>query len=269
MEINTFLICSIYLVLILGLVESFDFHEKELETEENLLRMYDRWRGHHQVEQRSQERFNVFKYNARHVHKTNKMNKPFKLELNHFANMTTHEFASTYGNSKISHIQALRGGPPEDDKRGSTFANVTSLPLRVDWRKQNAVTPVKIQLACASCWAFSAVACVEGINAIRTGKLLSLSEQQLVDCDSSGYNKACEGGLMEPAFMFIKEHGGLASDESYPYTGKKETCDKAKFGHHSVTIDGQEYLEATNEGLLKGVAHQPVAVAIDVSTTEF
>ena len=150
MEISTFLIRSIYLVLILGLVESFDFHEKELESEESLLRMYDRWRGHHQVKQRSQERFNVFKYNARHVHKTNKMNEPYKLELNHFANMTTHEFASTYGNSKISHIQALRGGPPEDDKRGSTFANFTSLQLRVDWRKQNAVTPVKIQLACGN-----------------------------------------------------------------------------------------------------------------------
>ena len=69
---------------------------------------------------------------------------------------------------------------------------------------------------------------MEGINAIRTGKLISLSEQQLMDCDSGVYNNACEGGLAEPAFIFIKKHGGIASDESYPYTGKKEACDKAK-----------------------------------------
>ncbi|PWA40367.1 cysteine protease [Artemisia annua] len=262
MEISTFLLRSIYLVVILGLVESFDFHEKELESEESLLRMYDRWRGHHQVEQRSQERFNVFKYNARHVHKTNKMNKPYKLELNHFANMTSYEFLSTYANSKVSHLRALKG---DDDttQQGKIYANVTDLPIRIDWRKLNAVTPAKNQGACGSCWAFAAVTAVEGINAIRTGKLISLSEQQLMDCDSGVYNNACEGGLAEPAFIFIKKHGGIASDESYPYTGKKEACDKAKYGHHSVTLDGQEFLDFTEEGLMKGVAHQPVSSAME------
>ncbi|GKA30854.1 peptidase C1A [Tanacetum coccineum] len=226
MEIIAFLIRSIYLVLILGLVESFDFHEKELESEESLLRMYDRWRGHHQVEQRSQERFNVFKYNARHVHQVNKMNKPYKLELNHFANMTSHEFTSTYS-SKVSHFRALKGDD-EGTKQNIIYANVTDLPIRIDWRTKNAVTPAKNQLGCGSCWAFAAVTAVEGINAIRTGKLISLSEQQLMDCDVGVYNNACMGGLPEPAFIFIKKHGGIASDESYPYVGKKEECDKAK-----------------------------------------
>lgn len=69
---------------------------------------------------------------------------------------------------------------------------------------------------------------VEGIHAIRTGKLERFSEQQLVDCDLLGHNKGCDGGLMEPAFLYIIEHGGLATEASYPYVGKRETCDKSK-----------------------------------------
>ncbi|GJW86174.1 peptidase C1A, partial [Tanacetum coccineum] len=249
------------------IVESFDYHEKELETDEGLLRMYDRWRGHHQVEQRSPERFNVFKYNLRHVHDTNKMNKPYKLKLNMFANMTNLEFTNTYANSKIGHYQALRG--PSDCNKNSTYGDVTNLPLRVDWRKQNAVTPVKAQGTCGSCWAFATVAAVEGINAIRTGQLIRLSEQQLIDCDFNGGNRGCEGGAMEPAFKFIQEHGGLATEESYPYLAKRDQCDQSKFGHHSVTLDGMEELDGTAEALLKAVAHQPVAGAVDSSGNDF
>ncbi|GKC43829.1 peptidase C1A [Tanacetum coccineum] len=109
-----------------------------------------------------------------------------------------------------------------------------------------------------SCWAFAAVAAVERINAIRTGKLLTLSEQQLLDCDIAK-NKGCDGGFMEPAFKFIKEHGGLATDESYPYVGKRE------FGHHSVTLDGGELLDGTEEALLKAVVHQPVSCGMDAT----
>ena len=72
------------------------------------------------------------------------------------------------------------------------------------------------------------MAAVEGINAIRTGQLIPLSEQQLIDCDSNGSNRGCEGGAMEHAFKFIQEHGGLATEESYPYLAKRDKCDQAK-----------------------------------------
>lgn len=68
---------------------------------------------------------------------------------------------------------------------------------------------------------------VEGINAIRTGELLSLSEQQLIDCETET-NNGCSGGIMEPAFIFLATHGGLATEDNYPYTAQRGLCDPSK-----------------------------------------
>jgi len=78
-----------------------------------------------------------------------------------------------------------------------------------------------------SCWAFSTVASVEAINNIVTGKLVSLSEQELVDCDTA-YNEGCNGGLMDYAFQFIINNGGIDTEEDYPYKGNDGTCDPTK-----------------------------------------
>ncbi|GKC49316.1 putative peptidase C1A [Tanacetum coccineum] len=156
MNINKFLLLPISLVLILGVVESFEYHEKELESEEGLQGMYDRWRSHHKVKQKSPERFNVFKTNVQHVHNTNKMNKPYKLGLNMFADLTNQERISMYSDSKIGHKYALMG--PRKPNLSFTYENATNIPPKMDWRCHNAVTPPKSQGQCGSCWAFAAVA---------------------------------------------------------------------------------------------------------------
>ncbi|GKD77737.1 putative peptidase C1A [Tanacetum coccineum] len=248
--------------------KSFDYHEKELESEEGLQGMYDRWRIHHKVGQQSPDRFNVFKTNVKHVHNTNKMNKPYKLKLNKFADLTNRERINMYSDSKIGHNYALMG----PRKRNLTFiyADATNIPPKMDWRLHNAVTPVKNQGQCGSCWAFGAVAAVEGINAIRTGHLIPLSEQQVVDCNSKGRSNGCNGGLQCETFQWITDNRGLVTEESYPYTMKQEECDRAKFGHHAVTLDGLEYVPKDDEeSLLKAVAHQPVVISMDPGHPDF
>ncbi|XP_010426325.1 PREDICTED: KDEL-tailed cysteine endopeptidase CEP3 [Camelina sativa] len=251
--------------------QGFDFDEKELETEESVWKLYERWRGHHSVSRASHEalkRFNVFRHNVLHVHRTNKKNKPYKLKINRFADITHHEFRNSYAGSNVKHHRMLRG-----PKRGSgrfMYENVTIVPSSVDWREKGAVTKVKNQQDCGSCWAFSTVAAVEGINKIRTNKLVSLSEQELVDCDTEE-NQGCAGGLMEPAFEFIKNNGGIKTEETYPYDSNDVELCRAKYvDGETVTIDGHEHVaDNDEEALLKAVAHQPVSVAIDAGSSDF
>ncbi|KNA22749.1 hypothetical protein SOVF_031590, partial [Spinacia oleracea] len=109
------------------------------------------------------------------------------------------------------------------------------------------------------CWAFSTVASMEGLNQIKTGKLVSLSEQELVDCDTE-FDEGCEGGLMDTAFDFIKSHGGLTTEANYPYKATDGKCNTKRAAVNSVSIHGHENVPANSEkALLAAVAHQPVS----------
>ncbi|KDP30997.1 hypothetical protein JCGZ_11373 [Jatropha curcas] len=267
---KSFLLVAFSLVLILGIVESFDFHEKDLASDESLWGLYERWRSHHTVSTSLHEkhrRFNVFKHNVMHVHNTNKLDKPYKLKLNKFADLTSHEFRNSYAGSKIKHHRMFRGTP--EGNVSFMYENVDRVPPSVDWRKKGAVTGVKDQGQCGNCWAFSTVVAVEGINQIKTNKLVSLSEQELVDCDTE-QDQGCDGGLMDYAFEFIKQKGGLTTEANYPYEAEDGTCDSKKENSPAVSIDGYEKVPENDENaLLKAVANQPVSVAIDAGGSDF
>lgn len=124
----------------------------------------------------------------------------------------------------------------------------------------------------ASCWAFSAVAAIEGLTKLTTGHLISLSEQQLIDCDTQGFSHGCKYGFMDDAFNFIHRHRGLSSEQDYPYRGSEHTCeaDTIKKRSHMTAIGGFEDVPRDDEdALLKAVANQPVSVAIDSSDDDF
>lgn len=265
-----FIVLFLCLLMVLETTKGLDIHDKDVESEDSLWELYERWRSHHTIARSFEEkanRFNVFKHNVRHIHETNKKEKPYKLKLNKFGDMTTEEFRRSYAGSNIKHHRMLKGERRATGK--FMYANVNALPTSVDWRKNGAVTPVKNQGQCGSCWAFSTVVAVEGINQIRTNELTSLSEQELVDCDTNE-NQGCSGGLMDLAFEFIKEKGGLTSEIVYPYQASDETCDKNKENAPVVSIDGHEDVpENSEDDLMKAVAHQPVSVAIDAGSSDF
>ncbi|CAL5403791.1 unnamed protein product [Camellia sinensis] len=190
-----------------------------------------------------EERFKIFKANVEMIDFfNNASNKPYKLGVNEFADLTNEEFKLR--NRFKSHVCTVA-------KRLFKYENVTVVPATMDWRKKGAVTPVKDQGQCGCCWAFSAVAAMEGINQLTTHKLVSLSEQELVDCDISGEDQGCGGGLMDEAFKFVEQNNGLTTETNYPYKGTDDTCNKNK------------------SALLKAVANQPISVAIDASGSDF
>lgn len=205
-------------------------------------------------------RLQVFQDNFDFVarHNSNE-NSSYALALNAFADLTPHEFRSSrLGLSRA----AVNAGRPRILGPGPGHAGDGDVPSSVDWLEKGAVTRVKDQGSCGACWSFSATGAIEGINKIVTGSLVSLSEQELVDCDKT-YNDGCGGGLMDYAFQFVIDNHGIDTEDDYPYLGQERTCNKQKLRRHVVSIDGYVDVPANNEKmLLQAVANQPVSVGI-------
>ncbi|XP_040378057.1 senescence-specific cysteine protease SAG39-like [Oryza brachyantha] len=184
-----------------------------------------------------------------------------RLATNKFADLTDDEFRAA--RTGYQRPPSVAGGGSGGRFRYENFS-LAAAPQGMDWRAMGAVTGVKDQGSCGCCWAFSAVAAVEGLTKIRTGQLVSLSEQELVDCDIRGEDQGCDGGLMDNAFQYIARRGGLAAESSYPYRGVDGACRGRAAAASSSSIRGFQDVPANNEGaLMAAVAHQPVSVAIN------
>ncbi|PKA47332.1 Xylem cysteine proteinase 1 [Apostasia shenzhenica] len=278
MESSTMKISLLFLPMFLlscsGIPREFSivgYSEEDLTSRDHLLDLFESWMAKHNKSyatlKEMVKRFDIFKDNLMHIDETNKKITSYWLGLNEFADLSHEEFKERYLGLKPKFLR--RRVDESDDRKEFKNQNVVGLPKSVDWRKKGAVTPVKNQGACGSCWAFSTVVAVEGINQIMTGNLTSLSEQELIDCDKE-FNNGCNGGLMDYAFQYIISSGGLHTEEEYPYLMEEGTCDEKRGALKLITITGYEDVLANNEAsLLKALAHQPVSVAIEASGRDF
>lgn len=189
--------------------------------------------------------------------------KSYMLGINTYADMEHSEF--------VKMMNGLNKGEVRSNSRATYLSppfNFT-LPSAVDWREKGYVTPVKDQGQCGSCWAFSATGALEGQNFRKTGKLVSLSEQNLVDCSGKFGNMGCNGGLMDQAFQYIQENDGIDTEESYPYEAEDGDC-RYNAKNKGATDSGFVDIPVSEEKLTEAIATQgPISVAIDANHMSF
>jgi C1A family cysteine protease len=232
---------------------------KQLRAEEDI---FQSWIQEHnrayETEEEYENRFQTFRDNAAAIRVHNQQGFEFELGHNQFSDMSTSEFTKLVSRPfKVS------------ENRSEVYLSTDSVPASVDWRLKGAVTAVKNQGQCGSCWSFSTTGSVEGINAIKTGKLTSLSEQQLVDCSTSYGNQGCNGGLMDDAFQYIIATGGLETESQYPYTGADGTCKVSQSSLVDPITSFADVPAKNNVQLQAAVAIQPVSIAIQANQFAF
>ncbi len=199
-----------------------------------------------------------------------KNSETYTLAINEFADLTDEEFNKRMGLVTVTEevlaqheAEAKKSGcPMMDGTVNSSESNADSL----DWRASGAVTSVKNQGSCGSCWAFSAGASAEGAWKIKSGSLVELSQQQMVDCAGSYGNHGCQGGLMTKALSWAAANGGICRASDYAYTAKDGTCKKGCTPAAKITGSRSVSGEA---GLLSGLRVAPTTVAIYASDTAF
>jgi C1A family cysteine protease len=208
-----------------------------------------------------EHRFRVFVDNSLYIDEFNAKSDNVKLGMNLFGDLTYAEWRRQYLGCYKSEARA----------KNVVVLDEKEVSLDVDWRAKGAVTGVKDQGQCGSCWAFSTTGSVEGAGFINTGSLVSLSEQQLVDCSSNYGNDGCGGGLMDYAFKYIIANGGLCSENDYPYEAADGSCRASSCkSQPSSKITGYQDVAQNNEAQLRAaVSQQPVSVAIEADQAAF
>ena len=226
------------------------------------LQKYDLHFSTHKEEEHS---FGVFRANVQRIdaHNANP-HSTFTQAVNKFTHLASDEFAARMNGLRM----------PDTPK--TAFVNfdhidTDALPSTVDWRQKGVVTPIKNQEQCGGCWSFSATGSIEGQHALKTGNLVSLSEQNLIDCSVPEGNEGCQGGLMDDAFQYVIQNSGVDTESSYPYTATGPNACKYQASNCGSTIDSYQNVTTGSEADLQTAVATigPVSVAIDASQASF
>jgi len=214
-------------------------------------------------------RFEIFKDNVDKITRHNQKGLSWTMGLNQFADMTGKEFKDrVVGNVCADDFQANAELKAAKTKlrKGRRMAVDVDTPSSLDWVSQGKVTPVKNQKSCGSCWAFSTTGAIESRCALSKGTLTSLSEQELVDCDTVDHG--CNGGSMQNGFDYAESHSGLCTESSYSYTAVGGSCQSSSCTHYDAITDYSD-VPATESGLEAAVQSGPVSIAIEADQDAF
>jgi cathepsin L len=205
----------------------------------------------------------VFLANLQYIENHNDGKHTYKLAMNKFGDLTLDEFSAKYtgfGGARAAYARSQNIDMTAARREG-TIADA------VDWTTVGAVTPVKDQGQCGSCWSFSATGSLEGAWFLAKGDLISLSEQQLMDCSKDEGNYSCEGGWMDSAFEYVIKNNGICSEAEYPYQMKdRSTCDPCT---NVANITTYRDIPQSENALKTAVSVTPVSVAIEADQSDF
>ncbi|XP_078043578.1 C1 family peptidase 26-29-p isoform X2 [Augochlora pura] len=207
----------------------------------------------------------VFRQNVRFIHSTNRANKGYQLDVNHLADHTELELKALCGKQ---YTKGYNGGQPFPYDVAREQKNI---PDSIDWRLYGAVTPVKDQSVCGSCWSFGTTGAVEGAYYMKYGRVPRLSQQALIDCSWGYGNNGCDGGEDFRSYQWIMKHGGLPTEEDYGgYLGQDGYC---HIDNVTLTAKITGYVNVTRNdpaALKLAIAkHGPISVSIDAAHKTF
>jgi cathepsin L len=207
-----------------------------------------------------EHRYKVFKANLKFVNEFDSEERGFEVKMNSFGDLSAEEFGLLYRGTKIEKEIPVVTANVEIDQ---------PLAATVDWRTKGAVTKIKNQGQCGSCWSFSTTGSVEGAWFIAKHKLVSLSEQNLVDCSTAEGNQGCNGGLMDQAFQYIINNHGIDTEASYPYKAVDGRCHFTASNVGATISSFVDVASGSETALAAAVEKTPVSVAIDASQNSF
>lgn len=215
----------------------------------------------------------IFESNLELINHRNSEGNSYTLAINEFADISREEFRSSKFGIRHHAKREFLGEPQKPSSYlGRHKYSGAPVPDSVDWTTLGAVTAVKDQQMCGSCYSFSATGAIEGRLEVATGKLVSLSEQQIVDCSDDNGNQGCNGGLMDFVFQYVSDNG-LCNEEDYPYTAEQnETCRAVECKPAVPAHQVGGYIDVHPKdtlALMEALAEGPVSVAIEADEQIF